>query len=85
MQLTPHLLMHAIVQWFPCHCLQVWPLSFGSTTSTKIHLERGSFWRTTLQLEPIVVFGMKNTYISQWIPIPTTHRVPPWVGIDIGN
>jgi hypothetical protein len=20
-------LMHVIVQWFPCHCLQVWPLS----------------------------------------------------------
>ncbi len=26
MQLAPHLLMHAIVQWFPCHCLQVFIL-----------------------------------------------------------
>jgi hypothetical protein len=27
MQLVPHLSMHAIVQWFPCHCFQVWPLA----------------------------------------------------------
>jgi len=26
MQLAPHLLMHAIVQWFPCHCLQMFIL-----------------------------------------------------------
>jgi hypothetical protein len=48
-------------------------------------LERGSFWKTTFQLELIMVFGTKNTHISQWIPIPTTHRIPPWVGINVGN
>jgi hypothetical protein len=52
---------------------------------TTICLERGSFWRTTLQLQPVTLFGMKNTYISQWIPIPTTRRVPPWVGVNVGN
>jgi hypothetical protein len=27
MQLASHLLMHASVQWFPSHCLQMWPLA----------------------------------------------------------
>ncbi len=27
MQLAPHILMHVVIQWFPCHYLQVWPLS----------------------------------------------------------
>jgi hypothetical protein len=27
MQLVSHLLMHAIIQWLPCHCLQMWPLA----------------------------------------------------------
>ncbi len=41
------------------------PTSIGLTTLATIRLECGSFRRTTLQSEPIMVSGTKNTYISQ--------------------
>jgi hypothetical protein len=38
-------LMHAIFQWFPCHCLQVWPLALDQLLQPQFAWNMGLFRR----------------------------------------